>query len=85
MNSLIGNKDQRAELLRSQRNNPNFYLPKKIKEDLLDNKVMNALDRIMKFKCVNGKTLPWSLKKQVCILYNFVIDQFNFEIPTDHR
>lgn len=80
MNTIIGNKDQRAEILK---NFPN--LPKKVKEDLSDIKVMNALDRIMKFKCVNGKALPWSLKKQVCILYKFLIDQFSFEIPFDYR
>lgn len=39
----------------------------------------------MDFKAVNGKSLPWSIKKQACLLLSYLREGYIFPTPTDHR
>jgi hypothetical protein len=39
----------------------------------------------MNFKTTNGRGLPWSLKKEVSILFKFTKQGYIFPMPTDHR
>ena len=38
-------------------------LSKKVKEWLIEGKILAICDKIMEFKAANGRSLPWSLKK----------------------
>ena len=39
----------------------------------------------MNFKTTNGRGLPWSLKKEVSILFKFTKEGYIFPMPSDHR
>ncbi len=39
----------------------------------------------MEFKTTNGRGLPWSLKKEIAILYSFTKEGYVFPMPSDHR
>ena len=32
-----------------------------------------------------GRGLPWFLKKEVCLVLNFLKDSYAFPTPTDHK
>jgi hypothetical protein len=40
---------------------------------------------MMDFKAANGRSLPWSLKKEACLLLNQLKEGYVFPTPTDHR
>ena len=39
----------------------------------------------MDFKTINGRGLPWSIKKEVALLFSFMSEEYVFPMPTDHR
>jgi hypothetical protein len=39
----------------------------------------------MEFKAANGRGLPWSLKKEVCLIMNQLKEGYIFPTPTDHK
>lgn len=65
INSIVGNKDMRAEIQRNYEKwvAASVSLSKKVKEWLIEGKILAICDKIMEFKAANGRSLPWSLKK----------------------
>lgn len=39
----------------------------------------------MNFKTANGRGLPWSIKKEICLLLNFLTEGYVFPVPLDHK
>ena len=60
-------------------------LSKKVKEWLIEGKILAICDKIMEFKAANGRSLPWSLKKEACLLLSNLREGYVFPTPTDHR
>lgn len=46
---------------------------------------MEACQKMMDFKTTSGRGLPWSLKKEIAILFNFTKEGYVFPMPSDHR
>ena len=63
LNTLVGNKDARGELHKhyAKNNEAGQNLEQFIKTVIVESKVLEACQRMMEFKTVNGRGLPWSL------------------------
>lgn len=56
-----------------------------VKTLINDLNILTVCDRLMDFKAVNGRSLPWSLKKEACLLLSYLREGYVFPTPTDHR
>lgn len=86
LNTLVGNKDKRGkiqELYLKIASDKDLY--KIFKDIIVANDILSACQKIMDFKTTNGRGLPWSIKKEISILYNSVCENYVFPMPSDHR
>ena len=47
--------------------------------------MVEGCQRLMDFKFGNGRGLPWSLKKEIALLFNAIKEGYVFPMPSDHR
>jgi hypothetical protein len=69
----VGNKDNRAEIHKNYSriavDGQDFA--KIVRGLVMETNILDACQKIMDFKTANGRSLPWSLKKEVAILFKF--------------
>lgn len=60
-------------------------LTKYFKELISTLQIPPACQKLMDFKTTNGRGLPWSIKKEISLLFSFMSEGYVFPMPTDHR